>query len=185
MPLSQQDFQTAADTLGCDVKAIKAVAAVESSRSGFDPEGFPITLFEGHQFYRLTNGKYAIDHPTLCYPHWTREFYGSTWQAEKARLQQAMALDRQAALQSASWGMFQIMGFNYGKCGFKSVQEFVNAMCLSEGSQLQAFVGFVKNSGLAPSLQSKQWATFANSYNGPGYAQNQYDTKLAKAYAQA
>ena len=30
-------------------------------------------------------------------------------------------------------------------------------------------------------LQSKDWKTFARLYNGPGYAQNRYDEKLAKA----
>jgi len=183
--LTEQDFQTAALSVGCDVAAIKAVASVESSRSGFDPEGFPITLFEGHWFYKLTGGKYAQSHPTICYPVWTKQFYGKTWQAEEARLAEAAALDHDAAMKSASWGLFQIMGLNYDKCGFGTVQEFVNVMCKSEGAQLQAFVMFIKNTGLASSLQNKQWATFAKGYNGPQYAQNNYDTKLAAAYAQS
>jgi hypothetical protein len=32
-------------------------------------------------------------------------------------------------------------------------------------------------------LQAKNWAEFAKRYNGPAYAQNRYDEKLAKAYA--
>lgn len=31
-------------------------------------------------------------------------------------------------------------------------------------------------------LQRKDWAGFARGYNGPGYAKNRYDIKLANAY---
>ena len=33
-------------------------------------------------------------------------------------------------------------------------------------------------------LRSLDWAAFAYCYNGPQYAKNQYDTKMAKLYAQ-
>ena len=36
---------------------------------------------------------------------------------------------------------------------------------------------------MAEALRKKNWAAFAKAYNGPGYAKNQYDTKLAAAYA--
>ena len=93
-----------------------------------------------------------------------------------------MALDRAAALQSASWGMFQIMGFNYQACGYSSVESFVEDMFKSESEHLSAFVGFIKKNKLAAALKSKNWATFAAAYNGPGYAENHYDTKMEKAY---
>ncbi len=31
-------------------------------------------------------------------------------------------------------------------------------------------------------LKNKDWGTFARLYNGPAYAQNKYDIKLAEAY---
>ncbi|MCY7315094.1 MAG: N-acetylmuramidase family protein [Rubrivivax sp.] len=31
-------------------------------------------------------------------------------------------------------------------------------------------------------LQRQDWASFARAYNGPGYAQNNYDTKIAAEY---
>src|SRR5262249_39155616 len=34
----------------------------------------------------------------------------------------------------------------------------------------------------AAALNRHDWARFARSYNGPGYAQNQYDVKMAAAY---
>ncbi|WP_332751840.1 N-acetylmuramidase family protein [Hydrogenophaga sp.] len=185
MALTEQDFARAAFKLGCEIAVVKAVAVVESTGGGFDPEGFPKTLFEGHWFHRETNGKHAAMHPTLSYKNWTRAHYGKTWKEEKARLNAAVALDRTAAMKSASWGMFQIMGGNHAKCGFPTVQEFVNAMCAGEGEQLDAFVQFIMSTGLADALRTRDWARFAKGYNGPSYAKNKYDEKLATAYSKA
>ncbi len=183
MALVREDFIDDAKLIGCEVAAIMAVAAVESRGGGFDLEGFPKTLFEGHWFHRLTKGKYTVSHPTLSYARWTKAHYGKTWQQEKTRLATAMALDRNAAMMSASWGMFQIMGFNHGACGFKTVQSFVNAMCKDENAQLSAFTSFIITSNLGDELREHRWTDFARLYNGPGFAQNRYDIKLAQAYA--
>lgn len=183
--LTEEDYERAAERLQCEVAVVKAVAAVESRGGGFDPEGFPKTLFEGHWFHRETGGKYSLSHPTISYAKWTRAHYGKSWREEKARLNAAIDLDRTAALKSASWGMFQIMGGNYAKCGFDNVQQFVNAICAGEGEQLDAFVQFIISSGLAEALRNKEWARFAKRYNGPSYAQNRYDVKLQAAYLQA
>lgn len=182
MSITKEGFIAAAALIGCEVEAVMAVAKVESSGAGFDPEGFPRTLFEGHWFHRYTNGKFGEKYPTLSYPKWTKQFYGKNWQEEKARLNQAIQLDRTSALLSSSWGMFQIMGFNFTKCGFKTVQQFVTAMCKSEDSQLAVFTSFINNSGLADELRDCRWADFARLYNGPEYALNKYDIKLKAAY---
>jgi len=186
--LTEQDFQTAAKRLQCDVAAIKAVAEVESSGGGFLSDGRLKILFEGHQFYKFTNGAFAKSHPTICYRRWTKQFYSKGRNAdirgagELARLETAMQLNRSAALMSASYGKFQIMGFNFQQCGFPNVESFYNAMKTGEGEQLKAFCEFVISRGLVRPLQSHAWATFARGYNGPAYRENQYDTKLATAY---
>lgn len=185
MALTREDFIDDAALIGCSVEAVMAVAAVESRGGGFDPEGFPKTLFEGHWFHKLTKGKYSASHPDLSYAVWTKKHYGKTWKQEKDRLARAMQLDRNAAMMSASWGMFQIMGFNHGACGFKTVQAFVNAMCKDENSQLAAFTGFIITNNLGDELRDRRWADFARLYNGPAYAQNRYDIKLAQAYTNA
>ena len=181
--ITEQDFAAAAKILGCNVATIKAVAEVEAPRGGFNPDDTPVTLFEGHKFSKFTQGQHDAAHPDLSYPRWTRNFYGKTWQQEQDRLQRAMALDREAALCSASWGKFQIMGFNYALAGFITAQKFVNAMYKSEGEQLLAFVQFCKSSGLQGALKARDWDTFAAGYNGPAYAENRYDEKLAGAYS--
>lgn len=182
--LTEQDFADAAGQLGCEVAAIKAVSQVEAPRGGFNPDGTPVTLFEGHKFHKFTSGAFDGEAPDLSYPTWTRKHYGKNWQAEQTRLQRAMELDREAALESASWGKFQIMGFNYAPAGFGSLQAFINAMYQSEGRQLDAFVSFIQHEGMAVFLREKRWADLARRYNGQNYAINKYDTKLAAAYKQ-
>jgi flagellum-specific peptidoglycan hydrolase FlgJ len=53
----------------------------------------------------------------------------------------------------------------------------------SEGEQLKAFASFIEsNPAMHRALQHHDWAAFARAYNGAGYAQNHYDTKIAAAY---
>lgn len=181
--MKDADFQAAAELLGCEVAAIRAVAEVESGRGGFNPDGSPVTLFEGHIFHRHTGGRFDESHPDLSYPKWTKVHYGKGWQAEQDRLWRAMGLDNEAALKSASWGRFQIMGFNHRACGFDTVQAFVEAMRTGEREQLLAFCAFLKTEGIDKALRERDWTTFARRYNGPAFAENQYHTKIAAAYA--
>ncbi len=181
--LTEADWQRAATTLGVDVAAIKAVAEVEAPRTGFLADGRPRILFEAHQFSSRTGGQYDRSHPGISSPRWNRELYqGGT--AEYTRLNEAMALNGDAALQSASWGRFQIMGFNHVAAGYANVRDFVAAMQQGEGRQLDAFVSFIQaDPSMHRALRNHDWASFAAAYNGPGYAANQYDTRMAEAYA--
>jgi hypothetical protein len=171
--------------LGINEPTLKAIAEVESAGSGFlpPPSEDPKILFEGHAFHRLTNGRFADDHPDLSYPKWTRKFYAKTQKGEWERLKRARALDRDAANQAASWGAFQIMGFNYGLCGFSSVEEMVAAHSAGPDEQLEAFAQFIAREPYLKALRSQDWAAFAGRYNGPAYAKNRYHTRLAEAYA--
>ena len=179
--LTKQQLQDAAKQIGAEYGAVAAVVTVESGGDGMCDK-FPKILFEGHIFSRLTGGKYDKTNPTISYPKWTKQFYAKTQEGERKRLDEAVALNRDAALQSASWGLFQIMGMNYKLCGFNSVQEFVNKNCASEEEQLAIFLTFLKNSGILQFLIAKDWVNFAKRYNGPGYAANKYDVKLQQAY---
>jgi hypothetical protein len=179
--LTDSDYADCATSLSCQVAAVRAVVAVESSGGGFLPDGRPKILFEAKYFHKLTNGRYDGTHPNISSPVWNKKLYKGGAR-EWDRLNEAAALDRPAALQSASWGLFQIMGANYKACGFTSVEDFVAAMEKSEGEQLKAFVNFVKSSKLDGYLRNRNWAAFAKGYNGPGYAKNQYDKRLADAF---
>jgi hypothetical protein len=143
----------------------------------------PKVLFEGHAFHRLTQGRFAHSHPTLSYPKWTKKHYAGTGLGEWERLNQACVLDRTAALQSASWGAFQIMGFNYALCGCSDVEEFVSKQKAGATEQLECFAQFISRDVFLSALRRRDWVAFAAAYNGPGYAANSYDKKMAAAYA--
>lgn len=178
--LSEDDFKRAAAALRCEVAAVKAVCTVEAPGGGFLPDGRPTILFERHTFSKLTDRRYDAKYPTISSTSPGGYGLGGAFQHERLTL--AASLDRDAALKSASWGKFQIMGFNHAAAGHPVLQDFINAMYESEGRQLDAFVAFVKTNRLDDELRERRWAAFARGYNGPAYAINRYDTKLAQAY---
>jgi hypothetical protein len=181
-PLRRADFEEIAARLGCEWEAVAAVAEVESGRlGGFTEDGRPVILFERHLFSRKTNSQYDASHPTIS--NRTPGGYPRTQDERWAQLTQAYALDSKAALESASYGRFQVLGQNFGNLGMSDPHDYVAKLAKSEKDQLEAFEGFIRANGLADELQRKDWAGFASRYNGPGYAANQYDTKMADAYA--
>jgi hypothetical protein len=52
----------------------------------------------------------------------------------------------------------------------------------SEDEQLTAMARFLKGTGLDRPLGVLDWTSFARGYNGPDFARNLYDAKLAAAY---
>jgi hypothetical protein len=180
--LTDADYRRAAETLGCEVAAICAVADVESGgRTGFLPDRRPKILFESHVFSKLTGGQHDATHPDISTARWIRNYVGGA--GEYDRLERAMQLDREAALKAASWGKFQILGINYNRVGSRTVDEFVVAQKRSEQEHLDAFVKFILSHDLSDELRDRRWADFASRYNGPRYAENHYDQKMAEAYA--
>jgi len=183
LKLVASDFTNAARELGCEAAAVRAVAEVESGgRTGFDAQKRPKILFEIHLFRNNTGHRYDTSHPHLSAPYSSprrRESYRKDqWQV----IHEAFALDPEAAVKSASWGMFQVLGSNYAMCGWKSVRQFVADMFVSEAQHMRAFLGYCRGAGLIRHLKNKNWAAFARGYNGPDYASNAYDTKMANAY---
>ncbi|MEN9755255.1 MAG: hypothetical protein RLZ07_1637 [Pseudomonadota bacterium] len=179
-PLSRDDLNAALDLIDVDEAALWAVLAVETSGAGFLPDRRPKILFERHYFHRLTDGAYDSDYPEIS----ARKpgAYGPAGAHQYDRLEEAMALDESAALQSASWGLGQIMGSHFEKLGYATPQDMIESFVQSEGDQLQGIAKFLIAEGLDKALRGKDWGHFAKGYNGPNYAINQYDVKLSKFY---
>lgn len=180
--LPDASYVSAAQALRCEVDAIKAVAATETKRAAWDSVGRPAILFERHYFSRLTHHVFDRSHPDIG--NRVAGGYGR-FSAQYPKLGRAAMLNELAALQSASWGMFQIMGVHFRLCGFASVEDFVTAMLDSETKHLAAFVAFISgHPAMLRALRGKDWTTFARLYNGPNYAENDYDTNIRDAYDQ-
>jgi hypothetical protein len=197
-PITDEDYAEAAHTLGCQVAAVKAVAEVESSGSGFLSTGELVILFEPHVFWKRLVAhkqdpaailKEVPEAKDILYPAYRghSELSGTQWE----RLRRAANLPGDcmaAAYESASFGKFQIMGFNVKAAGYSDVFEFVHFLDQGERYHLHSFVQLIKSFGLAHTLAQEDWAYFARSYNGPAFRGNpstikdDYDYKLAQAF---
>ena len=189
--INEQAFIDSAARLQCSVAAVKAVAEVESGGNGFLPSGEPTILFEPHIFWKQLRAL-NIDpqglvnqnpgYSDILYPVWGSKPYGKM-SAQHARLARASEINREAALKSASWGKFQIMGFNYALAGCVTLQEFINEMFRSEDDHLERFVSYILSTHLDDEMRNLDWKGLAYGYNGKSYFKNNYDKKLAAAYA--
>lgn len=189
--LTQADIQRAAVALGGDVATIQAVIEVESPRGGFLPDGRLVILFERHVFWqRLVT--WSMDPDSLHAPanilsQQRGGYVGGV--GEYTRLQRAVALAGPAhgtiiATEACSLGRFQIMGYHASDIGYTDAAAMATAFAQGEAEQLAAFVRFLqRDDALLKALRSRKWPAFAKAYNGPAYADNLYDAKLASAYA--
>lgn len=176
------DLPRVGHMIGVGEDEIHAILAVESAGSGFDSKGRVKMLFEPHVFWRLLGKGLKRDAAAkqgLAYPNWRRDYPKDSF----PRLIAAMKIDAEVALQSASWGLGQIMGFNHLAAGYASAHDMVAAFADDEDQHLEAMIRFIKANKLDDELRRHDWAGFARGYNGPGFAKNGYDKKLAAAFA--
>lgn len=184
--LSDEDYNWAAEYLQDDVPSVKAVREVEAPLGGFLTDGRVTILYERHVMYRrlFVNGldpdKAALQNPTIVNKK-TGGYLGKS--AEYTRLNAAIKIHEVSALESCSWGAYQIMGYHWKTLGFSNVYEFVDKMKESERGQLECFVRFIKaNPTLLKAIRTDDWVSFARHYNGINYRKNNYDVKLAAAF---
>lgn len=181
--LTEQDFKKVASELNVEVASIKAVVEIEAGKAmkGFWAPGVPVVNCDRSMWASsrklVTSQKKAPANAKI--PAGLPAGHArNAWQ----KLINARKINEQQANLSTFWGMFQIGGFNYKLCGCKSIEEFVELMSFSELEQLNLFAALIKNCGMLPALQSKNWAAFARKYNGPSYAKRGYHTRMAAAY---
>lgn len=176
--LSGQGLTAAAQQLGTGLAELWAVLAVETSGCGYDADRRTRILYERHIFHRLTGGRFDDGDISDAHPGG----YGPEGAHQYERLTRAMQFDRMAALKSSSWGLGQVLGTNYQQAGFADIDAFVQAMSDSEDAQLSAMSAFIAANGLTASLRTHDWTAFARGYNGPEFARNEYDRKLAEEH---
>ena len=74
------------------------------------------------------------------------------------------------------------MGAHWAWLGFADVDALVAEARKGAAGQARLMARFIEKSGLKEALRSRDWEAFARGYNGPGFRQNAYHTKLAAAY---
>ncbi|MDD2961260.1 MAG: N-acetylmuramidase family protein [Muribaculaceae bacterium] len=185
--LTEEDYDKIAQELDIEIAAIKAVVSIEAGKShkGFAEPGVPIINFDKNIFVKflskagISTQKYKGN---IAFSRVNIKKYGSYSKAQFARLNAAKEINADIANMATFWGMFQIGGFNWKKCGASSIDEFVFQMSYSEEMQLELFARFLINSDLVKYLKAKNWRAFARAYNGPSYASKGYHKSLASAY---
>src|SRR4029077_1061427 len=132
--------------------------SVETAGCGFLADRRPRLLFERHVFHRRTNGAFDATHPAISNAL-PGGYLGGPLEFD--RLAEAAALDRRAALESASWGIGQVMGSNAAQAGFPDVEAMVAASIDGEDAQLAATAAFIRAEGLHTPLAAHDWTAFA------------------------
>ena len=184
-PLSDQDIARVAHDLGVGEDRLHAVIDVESRGRGFDQQGRPIIQFEPHVFHRLLKSQPMLLERAIASNVAYAAFRPGSYKTQPFdKLATARAIHSGFALQATSWGLGQIMGFNFRAAGFDSVEAMVAAACESEYAQLEMMASFIRaNPKMHKALVRGDYDGFAAAYNGPAYAANRYAERLREREA--
>lgn len=180
LPMTGVGMNAACENLGVAEPEIWAVLTVETRGFGFLKDRRPQILFERHIFSQRTGHRFDAHHPDIS----GRQPGGYEGGADEyTRLEKAVSLDQQAALQSASWGLSQVMGFNFKIAGYANVEDMVKAIVEGEDAHLESLANFIRsNNKCLTAIRRRDWGSFAACYNGPAFRKNEYDSRLAAAY---
>ena len=180
-PLSDDDYSAAAKEIGCEVRMVKTVAAVESGGYGFDSAGYPFLLFEPKLFFELIGSHpiYRTKYHDLTVKTGHYGSYNLQWQ----RLQKAYWLNPRAAIQACSWGKFQLIARFYIENGYPSAEKFLTEMFFSEQLHVKAFISKIRRKNLQTAMADKDFDKIGRFYNGEKNT-HVYADKLRVAYAQ-
>lgn len=187
--VSEEKIKQVAIDLKVQPEHIKAIYKVEARGVGF-LGGKPKILFEGHKFWHRLR-EHGVDpkkhrndpnlYGILYRKHTYKHYKGGL--KEWGRLYKAIEINELAALESASWGLFQIMGFNYKRLGYSDVKKYVDDCYDSEDMHLEHLSRFIATDNrLVGALRRNDWAGFAKVYNGPLYWKHGYDKRLEREF---
>ena len=181
---TDSDYLDVALMIGVEEAAFRAVCDVEARSSGFgNSVAAPIMLYEPHIAYRRTHGseRQALVNAGVAYAKWGTRKYPRSQQSRYYQLETAISICGDKAFEFASYGLPQMMGFNFAACGFSSAVDLFEEFKTGERAQLQAMGRFIaSNKKMLEALKQKDWMTFKRLYNGPG--KNDYHVRLRVAY---
>ena len=189
--INDNDYATTAKELGIEKEVLMAIASQESKHASFKAVKQATILFERHKMYRLLikkgNTKASVDALSKKYPSIVNEDSGGhNDMTSYEKLKIAKSIDYDCAIQSCSWGKFQVMGFHYANL-YSSPRELEKAMNMCELQQFKYFVLYLKKTnGMVNALKSKNWEEIATLYNGPKWKEKnpEYANNIKRYYNQ-
>lgn len=181
------EVERRAKELHIEPEALLAFIEVESAGQVFATvkgAQVPLIRWEGHYFDRLVkqNARAQARAEGLASPT-AQAIKNSSDQAKRyAMLDRAKAIDYDAAVMSASWGLLQVMGEHWKVLGYKSAKDFEQQVMSGFKGQLDAGVRYLEKFNVVDPIRRKDWSAAARIYNGKNYKKFEYDTKMAAAY---
>jgi hypothetical protein len=165
-----------------EVASLLAFISVETGGKGFDDKTGKILIqFEPTWFKK--NAPYA---PSGIWSVNKVDVQSKEWLA----FNDAYKKNPDAAMQSTSIGLGQIMGFHYKKLGYNTVGEMWDDAKKGIEEQIEQMVKFINSDpNLLNALKNHDWTKVATIYNGSGfmdlakkYHRTPYDEAMALAY---
>ena len=153
-----------------------AVAMLESNLEPYLPD----VKFPTLKFYKYTFISY-FQKPEIPKLIKATRIEGEDYEAYK----QASRISPKKAMLSTSFGLYQIMGYNYDDIGYNSVENMVKDFTDSVEAQIKAFIEYVRFINLDFAINKKDFNEFARVYNGVMYYKTEYISKLERAYEDA
>lgn len=165
-----------------ELAALMAVVEVETGGRGFDPAtGRILIQFEPSWFRRKApyapSGKWSVNKVDVQKKEWEA-------------FSDAFSKNANAAMESTSIGLAQIMGLHYRRLGYKTVGQMWDDAKTGIEAQVRQLIRFIDtDSRLALAVKVHDWARVATIYNGAGfralarkYGRQPYDQALRAAY---
>ncbi|MCZ2393050.1 MAG: N-acetylmuramidase family protein [Chitinophagales bacterium] len=180
--ISKNAIQEIAVSNHLDPAMFMAFIEVESGGRGFDAKtGKLIIQFEPSWFRKKApyapSGKWSLNKVDV---------QSKEWEA----FNDAFRINPNAAMESTSIGLPQIMGFHYKRLGYRTVGDMWDDFKKGEVRQVSALARFIlTDKNLHNAIQQKDFHKIASVYNGSGYMQiakkygrEPYNISLEKAF---
>ena len=165
-----------------DTAVLLAFISVETGGFGFDQ----------------TTGKILIQFEPAWFKKKAPYAPSGVWSVNKVDVQSkewlafndAFKKNQNAAMESTSIGLGQIMGFHYKTLGYSSVGDMWDDAKKGIEQQINQIIGFINSDKrLLKAIEEKNWDRIASIYNGAGYKElakkygrEPYDISMKKAY---
>lgn len=153
-----------------------AFIQVESGNKAFETNGKLVIQFEPYHFRKRT-GKIINNIVDVQSKEWIA-------------FNEAFAINKEAAMESTSIGLPQIMGFHWKRLGYDSVGAMWDDFKKGEDQQVLALIKFIETDVfLKRAMINKDYNAIANIYNGADwaniakkYGREPYPVAIEKAY---
>lgn len=167
---------------GIEEAVLRAFMDVEAGGEGFHPRTGKILI----QFEPAWFRKKAPYAPSGLWSVNKVDIQSKEWIA----FNDAFRLNPEAAMESTSIGIGQVMGFNYKRLGYSSVGEMWDDAKKGIDRQIWQICKYIDTDPrLRKAIDDKNWHLIATYYNGAGYkniatkyGREPYDISMRKAY---